>query len=73
MIIIFAVIAAFVIGILIGVRLLPERPIGDLRVDRSDLDDGPHLFLELDTDVRTITTKKRVVFRVKAVDFIPHE
>lgn len=73
MTIIFAVIGAFAIGILIGKCLFQEYPVGDLRVDRSDLDDGPHLFLELDTDVRTITTKKRVVFRVKAVDFIPHE
>lgn len=73
MTIIFAVIAAFAIGILIGKYLFREYPVGDLRVDRSDLDDGPHLFLELNTDVRTITAKKRVVFRVKAVDFIPHE
>lgn len=73
MVIIFAVIVAFAIGILIGAHLVPERPIGDLRVDRSDLDDGPYLFLELDTDVSSIMHKKHVVFRVKVADFVPHE
>ena len=71
---IIAAIAALCIGILIGMRLFQDRPVGDLRVDHSDFaDEGPHLYLELDTDVRTVMRKKRVVFRVKVKDFLPHE
>ena len=41
-----------VIGILIGLfierYIFQEKPIGSLRVDQSDPDSGPYLFLELD-------------------------
>lgn len=71
---IIAAIAALCIGILIGMRLFQDRPVGDLRVDHSDFaDEGPRLYLELDTDIRTVMRKKRVVFRVKVKDFLPHE
>lgn len=71
--VIFAVMAVLCIGILIGMHLFQDRPVGDLRVDHSDPVDGPHLYLELDTDVSAILRKKRVAFRVKVKDFIPHE
>ena len=71
--VIFAVMAALCIGILIGMRLFQDRPVGDLRVDHSDPVDGPHLYLELGTDVSAILRKKRVAFRVRVKDFIPHE
>lgn len=71
---IIAAIAALCIGILIGMYLFQDRPVGDLRVDHSDFaDEGPHLYLELDADIRTVMRKKRVVFRVKVEDFLPHE
>ena len=55
--VIFAVMAALCIGILIGMHLFQDRPVGDLRVDHSDPVDGPHLYLELDTDVSAILRK----------------
>ncbi len=61
------------IGVLIGVVLSHRRPLGNLRVDRSDPTSEPLLFLELDTDVRTIMCKKWVVFKVRVEDFLPHE
>lgn len=70
---IIAVIAAFVIGIIAGKFIRKDRPVGDLRVDRSDPYDNPNLFLELDTDVQTIMRKKLVTFRVKLEDFLPHK
>ena len=36
-----------IIGILIGAILFRHRPLGNLRVDRSDPTCGPLLFLEL--------------------------
>ena len=61
------------IGLLIGVVLSHRRPLGNLRVDRSDPTSEPYLFLELDTDVRTIMRKLRVVFKVRVENFLPHE
>lgn len=78
----------FIIGLALGlfimfVALFPplkaafsrRRPIGNLRVDRSDPSDSPYLFLELDpgTDVNRIIRSKYVTFRVKLEDFIPHK
>lgn len=41
-----------VIGILIGMiaykLIFSEKPIGTLKVDDTDLDGGPYLFLEID-------------------------
>lgn len=70
-------IVAFIIGIFtgfgIGEMKYRQWSIGDLRIDQSDPDSPPHLFLELDADVPKIMSKKSVMFRVKVEDFIPHE
>lgn len=62
-----------VIGILIGAILFRRRPVGNLRVDRSDPTCGPLLFLELGTDVETVMRKKYVTFKVRVENFLPHE
>lgn len=62
-----------IIGVLLGVVLFRRRPLGNLRVDRSDPTSEPLLFLELGTDVRTIMRKKQVMFNVRVEDFLPHE
>mgnify|MGYP006922409186 CR=1 FL=1 len=54
--------ASDLIGLLVGVVLSHRRPLGNLRVDRSDPTSEPYLFLELDTDVRTIMRKRRCWF-----------
>lgn len=46
---------------------------GTLRVDRSDPDDALYLFLELSKDVRTVSEKKYVVFKVRNENYISHE
>lgn len=61
------------IGFCIGKTKFYVHPIGDLRVDQSDRDDGPHLFLELDANIPTVLSQKYVAFRVKAEDFVSHE
>lgn len=66
-------IVSIIVGIVIGRLPHHERPLGDLRVDRSDPSCEPYLFLELDTDVYTIMRKKNATFRVKNENFIPHE
>lgn len=64
---------ATIIGFAVGWLVRRERPLGDLRVDRSDPTSEPLLFLELDTDVHNIMNKKHVTFRVKVKNFLPHE
>lgn len=66
----------FALGVLVGAvftgivfRLFSA---GTLRVDHSD-PDGPFLFLELSKRIETVISKKYVVLRVKAKDFIPHK
>ena len=75
--IVIVAIGAMIIGVAIGFNIGKAKyhqwPIGDLRVDQSDPDSPPQLFLELDKNVPAVMTKKYVVFRVKGKDFIPHE
>lgn len=47
--------------------------VGTLRVDRSDPDDVPYLFLELSKDARTASRKKYVIFKVRNENYISHE
>ena len=67
-----ALLVGILLGVLIGRRGARQKPVGYLRVDHSD-GDGPYLFLELGTDVGTITQREYVTLRVKVEDFLPHE
>ena len=66
------------IGIMVGVLLsrfiFREKPVGSLRVDESDPDSGPYLFLELShKGADAIYKKKYVVLKVNIKDYISHE
>lgn len=65
-----------VIGILIGFAvsfiIRRKRPVGFLRIDKSD-PDGPYLFLELKKSINEIATQKTVLLEVKREDFIPRK
>ncbi len=67
----------FGIGVLIGfvcaTIAIRTKSVGSLRVDTSDSDDGPYLFLEPSKDIREIYRKKYVTFKVSLKNFIPHE
>lgn len=70
-------IIAGLIGIVLGFSIFliisQKNMIGNLRVDSSDLEDDPYLFLELETDVKSISRKKYVFMKVRVEDFIPHK
>lgn len=70
---IFVLAIGALIGFYIGKAKFYIHPIGDLRIDHSDRDDGPHLFLELDANVPAVLSQKYVAFRVKVEDFVSHE
>lgn len=65
-----------VVGILIGFIgasiIRRKRPVGFLRIDKSD-SDGPYLFLELKKSINEIATQKIILLEVKREDFIPHK
>lgn len=67
----------FVIGIFVGcviaLSIFRMRSVGSIRVDTSDPDDGPYLFLELSKDIDEIYRKKYVTLKVNTKNFIPHE
>ncbi len=67
----------FGIGIFIGIVcttvLTHYKSVGSLRIDTSDPDDGPYLFLELSKDIGEIYRKKYATFKVSLKNFIPHE
>lgn len=66
-------IITLIVGFLLGAIVFRPRPVGNLRIDRSDPADPPYLFLELSSDVGRFLHKKYVVLRVRAENFLPHE
>lgn len=66
-------IITLIVGFLLGAAVFHRRPMGNLRIDRSDPTDPPYLFLELSSDVGRFLHKKYVVLRVRAENFLPHE
>ena len=67
----------FVVGILVGcviaLSIFRMKSVGSLRIDTSDPDDGPYLFLELSKDVGVVYQRKYVTLKVNTKSFIPHE
>ena len=57
------VIAGIILGYISAVVIKHEEPVGTIRIDSSDPDDGPYLFLELETSVAEL--KKQPSVRVK--------
>lgn len=62
-------IGGLVLGLLLGFGLSSvikrEKPVGTLRTDRSDPEEAPYLFLELEQNgMHTIYHAKTVVFKV---------
>lgn len=64
----------FVLGLTIGYIASQimgrEEPVGDLRIDNSDPEEGPLLFLELDSNPNTLKLRKKVTLNVKAENYI---
>lgn len=63
------------IGYALGLKNTRLKAIGTLRVDQSDPDDGPYLFLELNSPDATdvIMHSQQVVFDVNVENYISHE
>ena len=53
-------------------KLLHDKTLGSLRVDRSD-EDGPLVFMEVDPGFRDFAEMDVVILKVKHEDFIPRK
>ena len=66
--------AGILIGLLVSKFVFKDKPIGSLRVDKSDPDSEPYLFLELDAGgMSDIYKKQSVRLRVKIKIYISHK
>lgn len=58
-------IIGFIIGSILAKKIFIKDPIGTLRIDNSDPDSPPYLFLEIEhSNARKIQEDKYVLFRV---------
>lgn len=60
----------FVIGCFVTALIFKAFRVGTLRVDTSDPDDRPYMFLELSKNVQTVMHKKYVMLKVSTKNFI---
>lgn len=58
------------IGYITARLTAPVKTIGTLVIDRSDKEDGPYLFLELDKEVQVIESDEYVTMKVEARDYL---
>lgn len=70
-------IIAFLAGVLIGTIIyaiaVKTASVGTLRIDQSDPEDSPYLFLELDKHLGFIASKKYVIMKVNLKNYISHD
>ena len=60
----------FMIGCVMAALIFRVFRVGTLRVDTSDPDDRPYMFLELSKNVQAVMRKKYVVLKVNTKNFI---
>lgn len=68
-------VAMFVVGIIVGIMIANKhnKPIGTLRIDQSDPDEAPYLFLELSEDPMKLMSSTYVTLKVNAKNYISHK
>ena len=68
-----ALIIGSLIGSLIAYVIWCPKTIGSLRVDQSDPNEQPYLFLELEQSPEIIKRAKYVTLKVNVKNFISHD
>lgn len=61
------------VGCVLWTLILRHRSIGSLRVDTSDSDNGPYLFLELSKNIGDVYRKKYITLKVNTQSYLPHK
>lgn len=75
-----SLILIFLFGVLCGIsasvlcRYTFYKPVGTLRIDASDPDENPYLFLEVsESNFSSIAARKSVELTVQTTNYIPRE
>ena len=68
------IIAMFIVGVFMGYIISRHNShkeyVGTLRIDNSDPEDGPYLFLELSSNPNTLKQFNYVILKVDARNYI---
>lgn len=69
---VFIFLGGVMVGLFIGHVAKRPNPIGNLRIDNSDPDDGPYIFLELSSEStpNLLKLKKYITLEVKAENYV---
>ena len=70
---IILVLVGLILGVGIGCMIKRSKPSGYIRIDRSEPDEPPLLFLETHIGIYELSKKKYVVYKVKNESYISHE
>ena len=70
---IILILAGIVIGIGLAMIIFKAYFIGTLRIDKSDPNEEPYVFLELAKGIGDISSKKHVVLKVSTKNYIPRK
>lgn len=62
-----------IVGFIVHKLFMDKTSVGFLRVDRSEPEEGPYLFLELHRGMEDILDKEYVRLKVKKEDLIPRK
>ena len=77
--VIFTLSLCVIIGAFIGacitiiIMMRKVNLCGTLRIDRSDPEDGPYMFLEITEDIDKVYGSEHVTFLVNTENYISHE
>ena len=72
--IVISFIFGIVISLLVAHYVFRPKQIGSLRIDRSDPDDGPYLFLELEPGgIYKLQHSKYILLKVEERDYISRD
>lgn len=72
----FYIIVSFITGFALGFIFFYKKPVepkGTIRIDKSDPDDGPFLFLELESKIDDLKHGDTVNFKVNTQSYISHD
>ena len=64
------VVIGYILGSLVTMLIFRKFIVGVLRVDHSDPDDQPYMFLELYRSTDAVTSKKYVILKVSTENYI---
>lgn len=76
-ILVVGVIVGIIIGVFIGIdrmrRAVEERSVGNLRIDRSEPDEKPKAFWEVNGSIESIARKKFVILKVVDENYLSRD